>query len=501
MFADLVGSTELSRRLDPEEMDELLRAHQNAVAGEVARFEGHVAKFMGDGVLAYFGWPSAHEDEAERAVRAGLAAVGAVGRLTAPTGEPLAARVGIATGLVVVGGLVGEGSAREQTVAGETPNLAARLQTTAAPGTVVIAASTRRLIGTRFELEDLGPQALKGFAEAVRAWRVLGERRISSRFEARTSSLLPLVGREQEVALLLDRWQQARDGEGQVVLLSGEPGIGKSRIAHALYEHLEGEPHVRLHHQCSPYYADTALHPTIEHLERAAGFRRDDPPAARLDKLEALLAQGDGPGERGRPADRRTPVHPRRGALPAAHRSPAAAEGGDDRRSGRAGGRPRPHGEPVLCVFEDLHWADPTTLELLDQLVGRIVGERVLLLLTFRPDFSPPWRGRPHATLVSLNRLPRRQSAALAEAVAGGGALPDAVLQRIVARADGVPLFLEELTKAVLEAAGDTPEPDGEPARAGRRSRRWRYRRPSRTASWRAWIAWREPRRWRRSAP
>jgi class 3 adenylate cyclase len=230
MFADLVGSTELSRRLDPEELDELLRAHQNAVAGEVARFEGHVAQFMGDGVLAYFGWPRAHEDEAERAVRAGFAAVEAVGRLATPTGERLAARVGIASGLVVVGGLVGEGSVQEHVIAGETPNLAARLQAAAEPGTVLVAASTRHLIGAGFEVEELGPQALKGFADPVRAWRVLGERAVGSRFEARATGLAPLVGREQEVALLLERWQQACDGDGQVVLLSGEPG--DRQVAH-----------------------------------------------------------------------------------------------------------------------------------------------------------------------------------------------------------------------------------------------------------------------------
>ncbi len=458
LFCDLVGSTALSGRLDPEETDELLRAHQSAVAGEVARFEGHVAKFMGDGVLAYFGWPQAHEDEAERAVRAGLAAVAAVSRLTTPAGEPLAARVGIATGLVVVGGLVGEGSARERTVAGETPNLAARLQDLAQPGTVLIAASTRRLIGTRFKLEDLGPRSIKGFAEEVRVWRLVDERRISSRFEARASGLLPLVGREQEVALLLDRWRQARDGEGQVVLLAGEPGIGKSHIARALGQCLAGEPHVALWYQCSPYYVDTALHPVIEHLEQAAGFQRDDPPATRLDKLEDLLARG---------TDRAGEAAPLIAALlsvpPEGRYSPFTAGPQQQREAtidllveqvaGLA------HRRPVLSVFEDLHWADPTTLELLDRLVARIPGERVLLLLTFRPEFPPPWRGRPHATLVSLNRLPRRQSAALVGAVAGGVALPAAILQQIIARADGVPLFLEELTKTVLEAANEPLEP------------------------------------------
>ena len=459
MFTDLAGSTALSRRLDPEEMREVLRAYQDAVAGEVARFEGHLAKFMGDGVLAYFGWPSAHEDEAERSVRAGLAAVQAVGRLTTPAGEPLAARVGIGTGLVVVGGLAGEGSAREQAVAGEAPNLAARLQAVAQPGAVVIAASTQRLIGAGFEVEDLGPQTLKGFDGIVRAWRVLGERAVGSRFEAHAAGLTPLVGREHEVALVLDRWQQVRDGEGQVVLLSGEPGIGKSRIARVLDEHLAGEPHARLCHQCSPYYVDTALHPTIEQLERAAGFRRDDAPDAKLDKLEALLARGmDGAGE-AVPLIAALLSIATEGRYPPLTATPQRQkERTIDALVEQVAGLARR--QPVLCLFEDLHWADPTTLELLDRLVGRISGERVLLLLTFRPEFSPPWRSRPHATLVSLNRLPRRQSVALVEALAGGEALPEAVLQRIVARADGVPLFVEELTKAVLEAVSVTPEPD-----------------------------------------
>ena len=249
--------------------------------------------------------------------------------------------------------------------------------------------------------------------------------------------------------------------EGQVVLLSGEPGIGKSRIARALGQRLAGEPHIALWHQCSPYYAETALHPAIERLEQAAGFRRDDPPAVRLDKLEALLAQRTDRASEAAPLIAALLSIPR-GALPAARSRPRSGRRRRRSRSWSSRWPASPARQPVLCVFEDLHWADPTTLELLDRLVGRIVGERVLLLLTFRPEFSPPWRGRPHATLVSLNRLPRRQSAALAEAVAGGGALPDAVLQRIVARADGVPLFLEELTKAVLEAAGGTPEPDGD---------------------------------------
>ena len=267
MFVDLVGSTALSARLDPEEMREVLRAYQNTVAGEIARFEGHVAKLMGDGVLAYFGWPRAHEDDAERAVRAGLAVVEAIGRLLTPAGEPLAARVGIATGLVVVGGLVGEGAAREEVVVGDTPNLAARLQVLAEPGSVVISDATRRLVGGLFDLEDLGPWSLKGIDAPVRAFAVTGERAVEDRFAAHQSGApLPLVGREQELALLLDRWRLAKGGEGQVVLLSGEPGIGKSRLVLALRERLRAEPRTSVRYNCSPFHQNSALHPVIEQL-------------------------------------------------------------------------------------------------------------------------------------------------------------------------------------------------------------------------------------------
>jgi class 3 adenylate cyclase len=290
LFCDLVGSTELAKRLDPEEYRELLGTYTRTATLIIGRFEGFVAKYMGDGVLAYFGYPQAHEDEAGRAVRTGLALAEEIARLRAPgTASALRVRVGIATGLTVVGDLIGVGSAKEQSVAGETPNLAARLQGLAPPGGVIIANATKRLIGDEFELEDLGPQTLKDYPEQVATWRVAGERRTDSRFDARMSGQTPLIAREQEIALLLDRWQQVREGEGQVVLLSGEPGIGKSRITRAFQDRIERELYIRLRHQCSPYHASSTLHPTIEHLERAARFVRDDTPADKLKKLEMLL--------------------------------------------------------------------------------------------------------------------------------------------------------------------------------------------------------------------
>ena len=293
LLCDLVGSTALAARLDPEDLRAVMQAYHAVCAEVVSRFEGHVAKYLGDGVLAYFGWPVAHEDDAERAVRAGLAMIESIERLDSHADVQLRARAGIATGIVVVGDLIGEGASREEAVVGEVPNLSARLQALAEPGHLVISQATRRLVGGLFELADLGPQRLKGFAEPIMAWRVAGESRAEGRFEARqTAGLTPLVGREQEVALLLDRWGQARDGEGQVVLLAGEPGIGKSRLVREMLGRLSEEPHIRLLYQCSPHHTTSPLHPLIEQLERATGFARDDPPATRLNKLEAYLARG-----------------------------------------------------------------------------------------------------------------------------------------------------------------------------------------------------------------
>jgi class 3 adenylate cyclase/tetratricopeptide (TPR) repeat protein len=447
MFCDLVGSTPLSVRFDPEDLREIVRAYHRAVADTVGRFDGFVAKYMGDGVLIYFGYPRAHEDDAERAVRAGLAVIDAVGKLAAP--EKLDVRLGIASGLVVVGDLIGAGAAQERGVVGETPNLAARLQVLAQPGTLVIAESTRRQIGALFELEDLGAQPLAGFAEAQRAWRILGESGVVSRFEALRSEATPLVGRDEEVNLLLRRWQQAKAGEGRVVLLSGEPGIGKSRLTAALSERIENDPHTRLRYFCSPHNQDSALYPFITQLERAAGFERGDTAEERLGKLRELLA----PGARG---DDEIELLAELLSLPNSasdlNLSPQRKremlfEGLLHQLEALARSR------RVLMVFEDAHWIDPTTRELLDLTLDRVARLPVLLVITFRPEFQHAWSGQPHVTALGLNRLGERDVTALVRGLAGNAPLGSEIVEEIVERTDGVPLFIEELTKAVLERA------------------------------------------------
>ena len=453
LICDLVGSTDLTAKLDPEDMGQVIRAYQECCAQVVRRWDGHIAKYLGDGVLTYFGYPKAHEDDAERAARAGLELVQAVGKLATPAGGVLAARVGVATGPVVVGDLIGDDEARERAVVGETPNLAARLQALAEPGIVVIAPGTRRLVAGLFELADLGARELKGFATPVRAWRVLGPSRVEGRFEAREAAgLLPLVGREGELTLLLRRWEQAKDGEGQVVLLSGEAGIGKSRLVRALRERLgHDEPYTLLSHSCSPFHQTSALHPVIGSLERAAGYARDDPPERKLDRLEALL---------GRASKDLTAVAPLIAgllAIPAGDRYPPADLSPQQQKERTfqalldqvAGLAAR---QPVLSVYEDVQWSDPTTLEFLEHVIDRAQGLAVLAMITFRPEFTPPWSGRAHITSLALNRLSRKQGAAMVAEVTGGRALPAAVLDEIVSKTDGVPLFVEELTKTVLES-------------------------------------------------
>jgi predicted ATPase/class 3 adenylate cyclase len=452
MFVDLVGSTALAARLDPEDMREALRVYQDACVGVIARFEGFVAKFMGDGVLAYFGYPQAHEDDAERAVRAGLDLVQTVSRLAA-AGRPLEVRVGIATGLVVVGDLIGRGAAQEETVVGETPNLAARLQGLAAAGQVVIADGTRRLVGGLFETEELGQQSLKGFSEPVPAHRVIRPGVAEGRFEALHGAFLaPLVGREQEIMLLLDRWGRAQAGEGQVVLICGEPGIGKSRLALALRERLQTEPPARLRYYGSRYHTNSTLWPVIDQLERAAGLGRDEPAATKLAKLEVLLDRAVADVAAGAPVFADLLAIPSEGRYPPLEITPqqrkartfaallAYLEGLAHRQG------------PVLMVLEDAHWIDPTTLELFELIIERILRLPALLVVTSRPEFEPPWTRHAHVTAITLDRLNHSQAAAIIEQTAGK-ALPSEVASAIVTRTDGVPLFVEELTKAVLESS------------------------------------------------
>jgi class 3 adenylate cyclase/tetratricopeptide (TPR) repeat protein len=446
MFCDLVGSTPLATRYDLEDLREIVGAYHRCVTDTVARFSGFVARHMGDGVLIYFGYPEAHEDDAERAVRAGLAVIDAVSGLEAP--EPLNVRLGIASGLVVVGDLIGAGAAQERGVVGETPNLAARLQTLARPGALVIADGTRRQIGALFQLEDLGPQSLSGFAEAQQAWQVIDEGRVLSRFEALRSEATPLVGREEELDLLLRRWRQAQAGDGWAVLVSGEPGIGKSRLTAELSQCIAGEPHTRLRYFCSPYHQDSALYPFITQLEHAAGFVREDAAEVKRDKLHKLLA----------PAAPRGDEVELVAELLSLQNSAVGLNLSPQRRREmlfeallhqlEALVRRR----PLLMIFEDTHWIDPTTRELLDLTIDRVAQLPMLLVVTFRPEFQHDWSGQAHVTAVALNRLGGHDGAALVAGLVGNAGLSPEIVAEIVERTDGVPLFVEELTKAVLES-------------------------------------------------
>ena len=449
LFSDLVGSTALAGRMDPEDLREVISAYQKCVAVTVQRFGGFVAKYMGDGVLIYFGYPQAHEDDAERAVRAGLELIAAVSAVKAPVS--LQARVGIATGLVVVGDLIGSGEAQERGIVGETPNVAARLQGVAEPNAVVIAESTRKLLGNLFDLQDLSAQDLKGIASPVRAWAVLRPASIESRFEAlHASGLTELVGREEELELLLRRWSKAKTGEGQVVLLSGEAGIGKSRLTAALLERLAGEPHTRLRYFCSPQHTDSAFYPIISQMERAAGFVHDDTPHAKLDKLDAVLAQTS-------TSTHDAALFAEMLSLPSDGRYSTVEMAPQQRRQKTlealtAQLEALSRQKPVLMIFEDAHWADPTSVEAFGRAVDRIRTLGVLLIVTYRPEFEPPWIGRPHATALILNRLDEREIAAVIDSVTGNKLLSPTVRQDIIERTDGIPLFVEEMTKAVLEA-------------------------------------------------
>jgi len=465
MFCDLVGSTGLAERFDAETLREILRSYQDACAGSVVGFEGHVAKYIGDGLLAYFGYPRAHEDDAARAVHAGrgiLAAIAALNkRLKTDYAVELQVRIGIHTGPVVAGEMGGGETREEHAIVGETPNIAARLEALAAPDTVLISGATLRLIEGLFEFDPLGPQRLKGVSAPVEVFSVTGEGEAPSRFEATAArSLVPLIGREEELRLLERRWELAKDGESQVVLLSAEAGVGKSRLLSALRSEIEDEPYSRILYFGSPYHRNSAFHVAVDQFRRALRFARDDSDARRLDKLEAVLA------ELGMSIDDHAPVLgsflsvPAGGRYASVERSPAELKM-KALASSVEMFRAMAAWLPVLIAVEDAHWIDPSTLELLSLAIEQLSDAPILFLITFRPEFDPPWEGRGNAVSLKLGRLSRKETAGLVTSVAGGEALPRTVMEQIVARADGVPLFVEELTKAVIETGVVEATPEG----------------------------------------
>jgi class 3 adenylate cyclase/tetratricopeptide (TPR) repeat protein len=453
MFCDLVGSTALSEQLDPEELREVVRTYQGVSAAVITRFEGHIAQYLGDGLLVYFGYPGAHEDDAQRAVQTALGILVAIHQAPLLQQHGVQVRLGIHTGQVVVGE-IGGGAKREHLALGETPNLAARVQGVAEPDTVVISAATYRLVHGLFEFQDLGPQTLKGISTPLSLYRVVRESQAQSRFEvAIRTGLTPLIGREHEVGLLQDRWAQAKGGTGQVVLLSGEAGIGKSRLVQTLKEHVLSEDATRIEFRCSPYYQNSALYPLIEHLQRLLQFHREESPQAKLEKLQQALARYHFPQADTLPllAALLSLPHPE-GAPPLTlspqkqkQKTQAAVVAWLVEEAEKAA---------VYCIWEDLHWADPSTLEVLSLLLDQVPTARFFLLLTFRPEFSPPWGSRAYLTPLVLSRLPRTQAEEMVEKVTGGKTLPAEVFTQIVRKTDGVPLFVEELTKMVIESVG-----------------------------------------------
>jgi class 3 adenylate cyclase/predicted ATPase len=452
MFCELIGLAALTAELDPEDLAELIRASQSTIAAAVARFDGHVAKWVGDGATIYFGYPRAHEHDAERAARAGLALIEAIAGLGHEQGVTLELRIGISSGLVVVGELIGEGEARERGVVGDTANLAARLRSLAEPGTIMVSAPTRRLLGRTFELKPLGPQSLKGFKSPVATWLVLREQEIVSRFDAsRPEALTPFVGREEEIALLSERWRRAVAGEGQLVMLTGEAGIGKSRILASLRERLGMERHIVMRYQCSPHHLNDTFYPVIGQIWHAAGFVSGEPAEVRLEKLERMVEAT------GLSCDRIVPSYAAMLGMPTGDRYPPLdmppAEAREKTLSDMVAMTiALTKQAPLLMFLEDAHWIDPTSLDLTNRIVEQVRHLPILLVITLRPEFSPPWPGQAHVTSLTLSRLTRHQAMRMIDGVASGKRLPAEVLDQIVAKTDGVPLFMEELTKSVLES-------------------------------------------------
>jgi class 3 adenylate cyclase/tetratricopeptide (TPR) repeat protein len=452
MFIDMVGSTALSAKIDPELLGGVIRRYQDAVAGVIGRYGGFVAKFMGDGVLAYFGFPSAFEDAAERAVRAAIGILSEVGTIEMPDGARVQARIGIATGLVVVGEIIGTGMAQERTIVGETPNLAARLQALAGTDCILVSESTQKLLGGLFELTHTGEHELKGFARPVPAWQVSGEASVESRFAAIRAGGLPLIGRAHEMGLMRERWHLARQGEGQIVTVIGEAGIGKSRTIEALQQELAGEAHARINLQCSPYHSDSALYPVIQYLMRAASLAAADPSDVRAEKLRALLAarQITNPAV--------LPLLAELLSIPLTESAPTALPPAQRKATMLASIveiLTRASDDPLLVLLEDAHWIDATTLEMVARLTDSISRARLLVVVSARPDFTPPWLARPHAMLITLGRLGRGECMQVVASVAAAHGLSVDTIAAIVAKTDGVPLFVEELTRSVMESAGE----------------------------------------------
>ena len=458
MFCDIVGSTALSRSMDPEDMREVLRQYQDLVGDAVRHYQGYVARFVGDGILSYFGWPQAFEDQAERAVHAGLEAAEAIKNIKFNNNESLKIRFGIDTGEVVVGDLVGHETYDPETVTGLAPNLASRLQEIAEPGQIVIGQNTRNLVKGAFNLETLGSRSLKGFPDAVQAWAVVGAKEWETRFEAaRDSTLADLVGREHELGLLQDRWDLAKGGEGQVILLHGEAGIGKSRVVQDFWGVVGKELRFNLHYQCSPHHTNSAFYPVIQRLQRAARFSNEDGTEVKLDKLEQLLKII------GRNEKTTAPLFAKLLSLPSSERfgeleltpqqfRQQTVEALIEQMISLSQRR------PILSVVEDVHWIDPSMRDFVTELISRIPEHRIFVLITSRPENAPAWDGHPHITSITLNRLGRRHAAEIAQQV-GGEELVAAIIDRIVARAEGIPLYVEELTKTVVESYTSEQEP------------------------------------------
>ena len=465
MFCDLVGSTQLAEKLDPEDLQKLIDAYRGECSTAIKRYGGEVARYFGDGVMAFFGWPSAHEDDAARAIHAALEIVSGITKISGPV--TLACRVGVCSGPVVVGEIGNSTTPWPMDAVGETPNIAARLQTLAAPNTVLISESTRRLVSAAFDLQDLGLQELKGVTEPVHVYRVLAAKNIASRFEAAHAGFLtPLVGRSSELSLLLDRWQKVKEGDGQVIILSGIPGVGKSRLLHELKSHIQQDPHVLLHHQCSPYHNQSAFFPVIEQIEQAAQLTAREADADKIAKLKAYLPRSTDssiepvlliakllsiPAENHRELSGLTPQQIKNRTISTLVDMLLAFS----------------FQRPTLCVFEDAHWLDPSTLELLELIISRIGHARVLLIVSCRPEFRPPWIAHANITTHSLTRLSQTEVKTMIRDLLRGGSIPQQLIDQIIEKADGVPLFIEELTNSTLSAplrTRDTFERTAQPA-------------------------------------